>query len=231
MGGEHKSVLIVGATGLVGNECVRQFGTHPAFQRVVVLARRSLPREICSATVHEHMVEFDKLQGYAALFSVTHVLSALGTTIRRAGSKARFRVVDHDYVLAAARLGAQQGAPHFLLVSSLGADAASRVFYSRVKGEVEAAVAQLSYRSVTIVRPSLLLGERQDFRLGEVLTKPLAFLAPAKYRPVHARSVAAALLQAALADQPGTRIIDSREIHAFAARMQPTDSRENASRA
>ncbi|MGI9077693.1 MAG: oxidoreductase [Gemmatimonadaceae bacterium] len=217
---KDKSVLIVGATGLVGSECVRQFGAQPAFERVVVLARKPLPREIWCAKVQEHVVEFDSLKDYTSLFSVTHVLSALGTTIRAAGSESRFRRVDHDYVLAAARLGAQQGAQHFLLVSSLGADPASRVFYSRVKGEVEAAVAQLSYPSLTIVRPSLLLGERREFRLGEVLTKPLAFLAPAKYRPVHARDVAGALLQAALADQPGTRIIESREIRASVSPME-----------
>ncbi|MFN2399013.1 MAG: oxidoreductase [Gemmatimonadaceae bacterium] len=214
--GKDKSVLIVGATGLVGSECVRQFGAHPSFERVVILARRPLPPEARSPKVHEHVVEFDSLKDHASRFSVTHVLSALGTTIRSAGSQSRFREVDHDYVVAAARLGAEQGARHFLLVSSLGADPASRVFYSRVKGETEAAVAALSYRCVTIVRPSLLLGERSEFRLGEVLTKPLAFLAPAKYRPVHARDVAGALLQAAVADQPGTRIIESREIRGLA---------------
>ena len=229
--GEGKSVLIVGATGLVGRECVRQFGAEPAFERVVVLARRPLPPEIRSPKVHQHVVEFDSLKDYASLFSVTHVLSALGSTIRAAGSESRFRQVDHDYVLAGARLGAQQGAQHFLLVSSLGADPASRVFYSRVKGEVEAAVAALSYRSITIVRPSLLLGERREFRLGEVLTKPLAFLAPAKYRPVHARDVAGALLQAAIAEQPGTRIIESREIRAFVRSMESTNARDKASRA
>lgn len=228
---QDKSVLIVGATGLVGSECVRQFGAHPAFERVVVLVRRPLSPAASGPKVHEHVVEFDTLKDHASLFSVTHVLSALGTTIRSAGSQLRFRQIDHDYVLAAARLGAQQGAQHFLLVSSLGADSASRVFYSRVKGEAEAAVAALSYRSVTIVRPSLLLGERSEFRLGEVLTKPLAFLAPAKYRPVHARDVAGALLQAAVADQPGTRIIESREIRAFVRSMESTNARHKASRA
>ncbi len=221
---KDKSVLIIGATGLVGGECVREFAKHPAFERVVVLTRRPLPLGMRIPKVHEHVVDFDSLEDHADLFSVTHVLSALGTTIRNAGSKIRFRQVDHDYVVAAARLGAQQGAQHFLLVSSLGADSLSRVFYSRVKGEVEAAVAALSYRSVTIARPSLLLGERHEFRLGEIVTKPLAFLAPAKYRPVHARDVAGVLLQAAVLDQPGTRIIESRDIRAFAKRTESTSA-------
>ena len=149
----------------------------------------------------------------------------------RAGSKSNFRQVDHDYVVAAARLGSQQGAQHFLLVSSLGADPASRVFYSRVKGEVEAAVAALAYQSITIVRPSLLLGERGEFRFGEVVTKRLAFLAPAKYRPVHAREVAGALLRAAVLNQPGTRIIESRDIRAFARQLQSTNANHEGSQA
>ena len=225
---QGKSILIVGATGLVGSECVRQFAAHPGFERVVVLARRPVNSEIRFPKVHQHVVEFDSLKDYASLFSVTHVLSALGTTIGAAGSKSRFRQVDHDYVLATASLGAQQGAHHFLLVSSLGADSASRVFYSRVKGEVEAGVASLSYLSITIVRPSLLLGTRPEFRLAEALTKRLAFLAPERYRPVPARDVAGALLQAAVADEPGTRIIESREIGAFARRKESTNARDKA---
>ncbi|MBC7790190.1 MAG: oxidoreductase [Anaerolineae bacterium] len=225
-GREGKSVLILGATGLVGNECVRQFAHHPAFERVVVLARKPLPPGMSSPKVREHIVEFDGMKDYATLFSTTHVLCALGTTLRSAGSKSRFRDVDYGFVLTAARLGKQQGARHFLLVSSLGADPSSRVFYSRVKGEAEVAVAGLSYRSLTIVRPSLLLGTRREFRLGEALTKPLAFLAPAMYRPVHARDVAAALLHAAVADQPGRRIIESRDIRALARSLPSAESGE-----
>src|SRR5919204_4386517 len=200
------SVLLVGATGLVGRECVRQFAAHPAFERVVAVVRRPLPSDLRLPKVQEHIVEFDHLAEHAELFRVTHVLSALGTTLRQAGSKVRFRQVDYDYALAVARLGAEHGARHFLLVSSLGASSASRIFYSRVKGELEDAVLRLPYRSITIVRPSLLVGERFESRLGEEIGKRLAFLMPRKYKPVEGAVVAAALLRVAVEDRPGGRL-------------------------
>jgi uncharacterized protein YbjT (DUF2867 family) len=211
-----KSILLLGATGLVGSHCLRLLVADPAFGRVVVLTRREVPRELEQAKVEAHVVDFDRLEAYAPLFEVEQVLCALGTTIRAAGSQNRFRLVDYDYPLAAARLALAQGATHFLLVSSLGADAGSRVFYSRVKGELESAVLALPFRSVTIVRPSLLLGPRAEFRLGEQIAKRLAFLALGKYKPVGAHAVAAVLVRAAREDAPGRRTIESGEIRRLA---------------
>jgi uncharacterized protein YbjT (DUF2867 family) len=114
--------------------------------------------------------------------------------------------------LAAAQLGRERGATHFLLVSSVGANPRSQIFYSRVKGELEAAVLALRYRAVTIVRPSLLLGPRAEYRLGEQIAKRLAFLFPARYKPVGAHAVAALLVRAANEDAPGHHIIESEEI-------------------
>jgi uncharacterized protein YbjT (DUF2867 family) len=171
---------------------------------------------LAHGNVESHVVAFDDLAAHASLFEVDQIVCALGTTIRQAGTQEAFRVVDYDYPLTAARLGQERGATHFLLVSSLGADARSRVFYSRVKGELEAAVLALPYRSVTIVRPSLLLGPRSEHRLGEQIAKRLAFLVPAKYKPISAHAVAAALVRAAKDDAPGRRILESREIGALA---------------
>ena len=207
----ERSVAIIGATGLVGRECVRQFAAHGAFARVVALVRRALPDELRLPRVEAHVVDFDRLDASATRFAVTHVLSALGTTIRQAGSQERFRAVDFGYALSAARLGRERGAHHLLLVSALGASAASRVFYNRVKGELEDAV-----RSLTIVRPSLLLGPREELRPGEVIGKVLGVLAPSRYRPVQARDVARALLEAAVRDEPGIRVIESQEIRRIA---------------
>ena len=212
----ERSVAIIGATGLVGRECVRQFAAHGAFARVVALVRRALPDELRLPRVEAHVVDFDRLDASAARFAVTHVLSALGTTIRQAGSQERFRAVDFGYALSAARLGRERGAHHFLLVSALGASAASRVFYNRVKGELEDAVRGLGYRSLTIVRPSLLLGPREELRPGEVIGRVLGVLAPSRYRPVQARDVARALLEAAVRDEPGIRVIESQEIRRIA---------------
>jgi uncharacterized protein YbjT (DUF2867 family) len=204
------SVLILGATGLVGAECVRQFAESSRFDRVIALARR--PLAIPSTRVESHVIDFERLDDAARHFRVSHVVCALGTTIKKAGTQERFRRVDYDYALAAARLGVREGARHFLLVSALGASAKSPIFYSRVKGELEDAIRALPYRSVTIVRPSLLLGERAEVRPGESIGKFFAGIVPRKWRPVHARAVAATLLRAAVEDQPGVRVIESREI-------------------
>ena len=210
------SLLIVGATGLVGRECVRRALGDPAFARVVVLTRRPFEMMPRPPALDAHVVDFERLDAHAPLFAVDAIICALGTTIRQAGSRARFRRVDLEYPLAVARIGLERGARHFLLVSSLGADARSRVFYSRVKGEVEDALLAMPYRAVTIARPSLLLGERAEFRLGEEIAKRLAPLIPRAYKPVPATAVAAALVRAAREDRPGHRIIESAEIRRLA---------------
>ena len=211
-----RSILLLGATGLVGSHCLRLLANDPAFARVVVLTRRPLPREQARGTIESQVVDFRDLAAHASLFRVEQVLCALGTTIRAAGSQERFRVVDYDYPLAAARLGLEYGATHYLLVSAVGANARSRIFYNRVKGELEDAVLGLPYRSVTIARPSLLLGPRAEFRLGEQVAKRFAFLMPGKLKPVDAHAVAATLVAAAKADAPGRRIIESSEIRGSA---------------
>jgi uncharacterized protein YbjT (DUF2867 family) len=204
-----RTALVAGATGLVGGELVRQLAAHGGYARVTALVRRpaDLPDTVVPLTA-----DFERLEDVADQLAAGHVFCALGTTIRTAGSRAAFRRVDHDYVVSLARLARAHGARHFLLVSSVGADPRSRVFYSRVKGEVESAVQTLGYPSLTIVRPSLLLGPRSEFRLGEALVKPLGPLFPRRYRPVHARAVAATMIRAALEDRSGVRIVESREI-------------------
>jgi uncharacterized protein YbjT (DUF2867 family) len=181
---------------------------------VVALARRPLPGSVAQSRVEMHVVDFERLDEAAEHFRVSHIVCALGTTMRKAGSQERFRRVDHDYPLAAARIGLRQGARHFLLVSALGANVRSRIFYNRVKGEVENDIRALPYRSVTIVRPSLLLGERDEVRLGESIGKLFAGITPKRFKPVHARDVARALLRAAVEDRAGVRVIESRDIFA-----------------
>jgi uncharacterized protein YbjT (DUF2867 family) len=200
---------VAGATGLVGGELVRQLAARADFARVIALVRRAIdvPTRVIPLTT-----DFEHLERIVEHLGVDHVFCALGTTIRKAGSQAAFRRVDHDYVVSLARLALERGARHFLLVSSLGANPRSRVFYSRVKGEVEAAVQTLGYPRVTIARPSLLLGPRSEFRVGERLMKPLGPLMPRRYRPVHARAVAATLIRAAEDDAPGVHVIESRDI-------------------
>ena len=180
-------------------------------RRVVALARRPLPN-VDPARLQCVVVDFEHLDRAAEHFAVDAIICALGTTMRQAGSRERFRRVDFEYPLEAARLGRARGVAHYLLVSALGADSRSRVFYNRVKGELEEALASQGYPSFTIVRPSLLLGARREFRLGEAIAKRLAFLAPAGIRPVSARAVAAALVASAMNPAPGRTLLESAEI-------------------
>lgn len=206
------SVALLGATGLVGRHTLDLLASDPHFTRIVVIARRKFA-EAMAPRVEAHIVDMDRLEERPDLFAVDQVICALGTTIRTVGgSKERFRAVDFGIPVTAARMAEQQGVRHFLLVSALGADPGSRLFYNRVKGELEDALRTMRFRSVTILRPSLLLGERAEFRLGEEVAKRFAFLVPGKYRPIHARDVAAALVRSAREDVPGLHILESDEI-------------------
>lgn len=209
------SLLLAGATGLVGRECLALAAADPGFDRIVVLARRPAPAPQ-PAKVLWRTTDFARLHRLAraepGLFRVDAIVCTLGTTIRRAGSRGRFREVDHDYPVALATAGAAAGVRHYLLVSALGASPESRVFYNRVKGETERDVLALPYPAITIVRPSLLLGARAELRLGERIGAALGWLAPPRYRPVEARAVAMALIAAAKDGAPGRRVIESAEI-------------------
>ena len=211
-----RSVVLVGATGLVGAECLRLLLADPGVARVVVLARRPLADLPPSPKIAAHVVDFEQLEAHAAPLAADQLVCALGTTIARAGSKESFRAVDYGIPLALGKLAAERGVRHFLLVSALGADASSRVFYNKVKGDLEEALAALPLRSLSIVRPSLLLGDRREFRLGESIAKRFAFLVPGKYAPIQARDVAAALVRLAAEDAPGRRVVESAEMRAWA---------------
>jgi len=212
-----RSVMLLGATGLVGRECLRLLLADPGVTRIVALTRRPLDDQALWPKLHVEIVDFDRLADRGELFGVDQIFCALGTTIKKAGSRDAFRRVDFTYPLTAAKLGAERGVRHFLLVSALGASAESRIFYNRVKGQLEDALRTLPYPSVTIVRPSLLVGDREEFRLGEELGKRVGWLAPGKFKPVSATHVAAALVRAAQDDAPGLHILESNDIPVAAA--------------
>ncbi len=211
-----RSVLLLGATGLVGRELLSLLLADDDVNRVVVLARRA--SGATHAKLDEHVLDLDRMQEHSGLFAVDQIFCALGTTIKVAGSQERFRVVDHDYPLAAARLGKAQGATHYLLVSSMGANAQSRVFYSRVKGEVENELIAMHYQATTIVRPSLLLGNRDEVRRGERIAAKLAWLTPSKYKPIEATDVANAMVRLSKEHQHGVKVVESRELRLSYAR-------------
>ena len=204
-----RRVLVAGATGLVGREILAGLVADESVSEVRALARRPLDRNPASSKVRELVTGFDDIDRHPDWFRVDQVLCALGTTIRKAGSREAFRRVDFDYPFAIARLAHAQGARHFLLVSAVGADARSRVFYSRVKGELEDAIRAVGYPAVTIARPSVLLGEREELRVGELVMKRVAHVLPTTWKPVYARDVASALLRAARVGKPGVELLDN----------------------
>ena len=206
-----KTALLAGATGLIGSHLLPLLLASDRYAKVVVVGRRPVP--VQHPKLVQVVVELDRLADVRLQLIADDVYCCLGTTIGQAGSKAAFYAVDYLAVVRLAALAAGNFAGQLLVLSSLGADAGSRVFYSRTKGEMEAAVQQTPFRAIHIFRPSLLLGARAQPRLGERvgavllgLARPLLVGSLRKYRPVAAAAVAAALLRAAEDDGGGVRV-------------------------
>lgn len=219
--------LVAGGTGLVGRRLVGLLLASGCFDRVHSLGRR--PLGIDDPALVEHTVDFDDLSAAGlAVGDVSAAFCTLGTTIRSAGSKAAFRRVDHDFVLKLARFALDRGAGSFLTVSSLGADPASGNFYLRVKGETERNLADLGFRRLVILRPSLLTGDREEFRAGERasqvllgLVSPLLLGPLGRIRPISDEEVARAMLRLAIDARDGTRVVESDEIRRIAESGPP----------
>jgi uncharacterized protein YbjT (DUF2867 family) len=212
-----RSALVVGATGLVGSKLVAALLADPDYASVHALVRRPLVSK--RTKLREYVVDFSRLEGFTWP-AVDDVYCCLGTTIRAAGSQAAFRAVDFAYPLAVARGALAAGARQYLFISAMGADAHSSVFYSRVKGELEAAIAALPFHAAIAFRPSLLAGDRTEHRLGERLAlavlQPLRGLVPRKYRPVADTAVARAMVDFAGRSLAGFHVVTSDVIQAFA---------------
>ena len=215
----QKTALLAGATGLIGSQLLPLLLASERYAKVIVVGRTALP--LLHPKLTQVVTDLGKLQDVRLQLIADDVFCCLGTTMRQAGSKEAFYKVDFLYVVTLAALAAGNFASQLMVVSSLGADAESRVYYSQVKGQMEEAVRQLPFRAIHIFRPSLLLGSRAQPRLGErvgaVLLRvfrPLLRGPLLKYRPVAAATVAAAMLRAAEDDGGGVRVHLSDEIAA-----------------
>jgi uncharacterized protein YbjT (DUF2867 family) len=213
-----KVALVAGASGLVGGELLKVLLAAPEYGQVIALVRR--PLALQHLKLEQAAVNFAALDAHPELFRVDEVFCALGTTIKQAGSQAAFRQVDLEYPAAMARLAREGGARQFLLVTAMGADPGSRIFYNRVKGEAEEAVRGAGLPAVHIFRPSLLLGERRERRPGELaaaaLCRVVPFVGPLrKYRPIQGRTVAEAMHRVAAQGAAGVHIYESGEIAAI----------------
>lgn len=212
------SALIVGSTGLVGSHCLQFLLASPEYASVTALVRKGAG--INHPKLREQVVDYDNL---ADLPVGEDVYCALGTTIRTAGSQEAFRRVDFEYPLQIAKRTQAAGAKQFLLVSSVGANPKSGNLYLRVKGELEQALRNLPFAALHIFRPSFLVGERKEQRTGErvgiTIAEALKFAMIGgliKYRPVHANTVAFAMVKAALRGGSGAHIYDYEKIESLA---------------
>jgi uncharacterized protein YbjT (DUF2867 family) len=217
-----RTALVLGATGLIGGLCLERLLADGAWSRVTAVVRRPTGRS--HPRLAEVVVDFDRLEERADAFAVDDVFCCLGSTIRKAGSREAFYRIDHDYPVAAARLASARGAKQFLLVSSLGGDPRSRVFYNRMKGEVERDVSAVPFAGVAIFRPSLILGPRPERRTAEDIGQRLApLVAPLlvgplrKYRAIDSGAVARAMVRVAREGGRGVRVLESDEIAALGA--------------
>ena len=224
-----RTALVAGASGLIGGHLTRLLLADPAYDRVVTLGRRAMPRH--DPQHAHHVVDFEDLEASRDLLACDDAFCALGTTIKTAGSKEAFKRVDLHYVRALARQSRLAGAQRFVLVSSYGADPNAFAFYSRVKGEAERAVGVEPFRSTYIARPSLLLGEREEDRPAERLgQRVLAALSPilrgplANVRPIHAKAVARALIAISQNGPDGIRVYEPRHLHRLATAPLDTDA-------
>ena len=216
----NKTALVIGATGLVGEETLKQLLQSAEYGKVIALTRKSL--EFKNVKFENVVVDFDKPEQFNKI-KADDVYCAMGTTIGKAGSQAAFKKVDFEIPMQVAVMALKNGATKFILVSSLGADAKSAVFYSRVKGELERALMKLKFRTLLIFRPSILLGDRKEKRTGEAIgrfaAEKLSFLFAgplAKYKGTPVNLLAKAMIKLANADTPGVHIIENEEIFSIA---------------
>jgi uncharacterized protein YbjT (DUF2867 family) len=212
-----KSALLVGATGLVGGELLTLLLDYSKYQKVKVFTRK--PLKVHHPKLEQIIVDFDQLHQYKEHTNVDDVYCCLGTTIKKAGSQSAFRKVDHDYPVELAQLAEESAVERFLIITAMGSEKSSKVFYNRVKGEVEEKLQHSAIQAIHIFRPSLLLGEREEFRLGEkvaIMLSPILSIAMVgglrKYKPIQAKNVAKAMLLAGQTKRTGTSIYASDEI-------------------
>ena len=201
-------ILLAGASGLTGEHLLDRLLNEPTVARVLAPSRRPL-------AAHPHLE--NPVGELAALLpqlsgNVDIAFCCLGTTIKQAGSEDAFRAIDLNLVVAFAKRAREMGARHLIVISAIGADPKSSIFYNRIKGQMEDALKAQGWPQLTIVRPSLLLGERLEPRLAEQLAGPLSRLIPGKYHGIEVCELAHAMWRLALEEQDGVRVVESDEL-------------------
>lgn len=211
-----RTALVAGSTGLIGRQLLQLLLESSHYSKVIALTRHDLPGH---PRLMQVRTEFEELHQHAEEMKADDVFCCLGTTMEKAGSKEKFYKVDFEYPLQLAKLTKASGAKQFLLVSALGANKKSGIYYNRVKGEIEEAILQLGFDTVHIFQPSLLRGKREEKRAGEgaalVLYKIIGFLIPKKYKAIDSLKVANAMISLAVQEQKGVFIHESIQLQRF----------------
>ncbi|MHA6481444.1 NAD(P)H-binding protein [Paenibacillus sp. strain BS8-2] len=221
-----RRAVIAGATGLVGGELVKLLLGSKDYESVTVLVRRRI--NLAHPRLTQLVIDYEGIGELPIeMFAGADVYCALGTTMKKAGSKPSFERVDYHYPMELAKLAKRAGAERLMLVSSIGADPDSLFFYTKVKGRLERDLQGLSLKSLHLFRPSLILGNRGEFRLGERMAAGLSqwgsflFAGPlGKYKPVHAERIAQAMATAALTGLAFPTIITSQDIESMAGQLR-----------
>jgi uncharacterized protein YbjT (DUF2867 family) len=212
-----KTALIIGSTGLIGSELLNLLLDSNDYLKVITFVKRDTG--IKHPKLTQHIINFDKPETYKDLVVGDDFFCTIGTTIKKAGSKEAFRKVDFEYPRQFAAFALQNKVKQFLIISSLGADAKSGNFYLKTKGEIQDFLKDCNFESVAVLQPSLLLGNRTEFRLGEKVgaffMKTLSFLFLGnlkKYKPIEGKTVAKALLKIAQRNNEVFKIYESDAI-------------------
>jgi uncharacterized protein YbjT (DUF2867 family) len=218
-----RTAVVLGASGLVGGFCLKALVDDADYSRVLTFGRRELPAQMTRAKVTQRVVDLRSLSA-EDFRGAQDVFSALGTTIHKAGSQDAFRKVDLELPLRAAQEALKAGVEQFIVVSSVGADPSSKNFYLRTKGELEQELTKLPFRAVHIFRPSLLIGKRQEFRLGESIAMSIAPLLDLftlgqlrRYHSIKAETVGRAMVAAARSRKQGIFVHEFISLKALAA--------------
>ncbi len=212
-----KTAIIIGASGLTGQSLLNQLLQDEQFDTVILFLRKEL--NITHKKLTQHCIDFNALDAYKDLIKGDAVFCCLGTTIKTAGSQVAFKKVDYTYPTEFAKIAKQNNVSTFCLQSSLGADSKSTNFYLKVKGETEDFIRQLNFVSFASFRPSMLLGNRTEFRLGEnigkIVMQGLSFMFIGKlkrYKAIHVNQVASAMIKHSTANKTGNVIIENEEM-------------------
>ena len=212
-----KTALLVGATGLVGGFVLENLLQEDYFSKVIVLSRKQIAKQHPKLT--QIIANFDDMENNASQIVADVIFCCLGTTIKKAGSQAAFKKVDYEYPLKIAEVAKQNGASTYLIISAMGADKNSFIFYNRVKGEIEEAIAKLNFNTFHILQPSLIAGQRPEKRTGEniankffPIVNKLLIGSLSKYKSIQAPQIAKAMVHFAKSDTKGVMIHDSGEL-------------------